>query len=466
MREKTKSQTYNFLLENKTIEDIKKQTNIEVKEKRRHSGSTFKIIEKINANDQKINDDLSENIDENLEIVATNLTDNEKEQKTNNNFWIKLTNYLNWTTSTVEELIQTQKKYIEQLEQSNLEKDKEIQQIKKENEKLKIKRSNVNFDKFKYNTVTIYDEKQRKKTRIEKMYEEILLIEDKIIFITTFVQIDNSITEKIIYFQELINGDIQVVNQLKKYENINKYKNHLSLIEDTSTNKNNISFSKMPIKKFLNNQEELNLNIAKSEWITFLAISIFSLCLLSVPIVLTIYLPTIILGATVGIIIAEKIGILAVSTLVIGALDKVLWNLVSHKTQKIKTKTKDSIFQLLRKLPFCNTIGKNKEEKEMKNNIKKTIENLTSDKLETKLKTQYDILKQELDNRKDKNPEKLISSNKTINHNSNSILKNSSIESENNHNFDSSIRNTVNNQDTQPSIISNHNWNKVKCLFT
>ncbi|WP_252320800.1 hypothetical protein [Spiroplasma endosymbiont of Lariophagus distinguendus] len=61
-------------------------------------------------------------------------------------------------------------------------------------------------------------------------------------------------------------------------------------------------------------------------------------------------------------------------------------------------------------------------------------------------------------------PDKLISNN-TINHNSNSILENSSIKSENNHTFDSSIRNTVNQQNA-PSTSSNHNWDKIKCLRT
>ncbi|WP_342218597.1 hypothetical protein [Spiroplasma endosymbiont of Amphimallon solstitiale] len=63
-----------------------------------------------------------------------------------------------------------------------------------------------------------------------------------------------------------------------------------------------------------------------------------------------------------------------------------------------------------------------------------------------------------MDNRKEKNPDQLISS-ETINQNSN-------IESVNNQNFDSSIRNTVNQQEQLPSTTSNHNWNKVKCLLT
>lgn len=44
MTDKTKSKTYNFLLENKSIEDIKKQPNTTLKEKSRHGGKTFKII--------------------------------------------------------------------------------------------------------------------------------------------------------------------------------------------------------------------------------------------------------------------------------------------------------------------------------------------------------------------------------------------------------------------------------------
>lgn len=62
-------------------------------------------------------------------------------------------------------------------------------------------------------------------------------------------------------------------------------------------------------------------------------------------------------------------------------------------------------------------------------------------------------------------PDKIIS-NETLNHNSNNISENLNIESENNKDFDSSIRNTVNNQDPQSSTSSNHNWNKVKCLLT
>jgi len=80
MEDKTQSKTYNFLSENKSIKDIKNQPNIEVIEKSRHGGSTFKIIEKPILSVEPVQNIL-DNIDENLEIVATNLTDNEKEQK-------------------------------------------------------------------------------------------------------------------------------------------------------------------------------------------------------------------------------------------------------------------------------------------------------------------------------------------------------------------------------------------------
>jgi len=113
---------------------------------------------------------------------------------------------------------------------------------------------------------------------------------------------------------------------------------------------------------------------------------------------------------------------------------------------------------------FGNKLYKNKEQKEKEKKERQSIiKNLSTDKLETKLETQFNILKQELDNRKEKNPDKLISNNK-INHKSNSVLENSSIESLNPSNFDSSIRNTV-NQFNETSTSSNHNWNKVKCLF-
>ncbi|WP_342218469.1 hypothetical protein [Spiroplasma endosymbiont of Amphimallon solstitiale] len=65
-------------------------------------------------------------------------------QKTNVDTWTKLTNYLNWATPNAEQLIQAQR--------TIQEKDKEIEQLKKQIKELKqSKQINVNFNKFKYN---------------------------------------------------------------------------------------------------------------------------------------------------------------------------------------------------------------------------------------------------------------------------------------------------------------------------
>ncbi|WP_339046719.1 hypothetical protein [Spiroplasma endosymbiont of Colias croceus] len=419
MTDKTKSQTYNFLSENKSIEDIKKQANIEVKEKSRHGGKTFKIIEKpiLSLAIHNSNNDPN-SADENLEPIAISLTDNEKIQETNNYIWTKIKNYLNLPTANTEE--------ISKLHTTIQEQAKEIQKLIKENEKLKLKQSNDNLAKFSYNAITIYDEKQRKKTGIEKMYEEILPINNELYFITTFQNINNSLTEEIICFQELINSDIQVVQQIKNYKNISEYKKDIVLMEDTSKY-NNCQF--LPIKDFLKKQQDFKLKPTKKE------IGIWIISWLIIP-----------LGVVAINLIHPP---LLIMSLVIGGIAIVLRGgaeLFSPKSKKVWSW-------------ISNKICKNEELKEKnKKERQSIIKNLTSDKLETKLQTQYDILKQKIDNRKEEIPNQLINSN------SNSILKNSNIE--NNQNFDSSIRNTINNQNQQPSTISRNNWNKLKCLLT
>ncbi|WP_342218589.1 hypothetical protein [Spiroplasma endosymbiont of Amphimallon solstitiale] len=418
MTDKTKSQTYNFLLENKSIEDILKQENIFVKEikNKRHGGKTYRI-----DNNQQLNDDSLENNIKNLEPIGISLIDNQNMQKTNVDTWTKLTNYLNWATPNAEQLIQAQR--------TIQEKDKEIEQLKKQIEELKqSKQINVNFNKFKYNAVTIYDEKQRKKTRIEKIYEEILPINNKVYFITTIQHIDNSINEEVIYFQHLTNGDIQVVKQIKNYKNINDYKKDILLINDISThNINNFQF--VPIKDFLKQQQGFKLKPNKSEIVTW--IITWLIIPLGVVAINLIHPPLLIISLVIG----------GIATALRGGVE-----FFSSTAKKVWSW-------------FSNKYFKNKEQKEkLKKERESIIKNLTSNKTEIKLETQYDILKQELDNRKEKNPDQLISS-ETINQNSN-------IESVNNQNFDSSIRNTVNQQEQLPSTTSNHNWNKVKCLLT
>lgn len=461
MTDKTKSQTYNFLLKNQSIEEIKQQANILVKEikNKRHGGKTYRI----DNNNQLVNDDLFENIDENLEPVTSNLADNVKEQKTIGDIWTKLTNYLNLSTTNTEELIQAQRK-IQELEESNFEKQKENQQLKKQIEELKLKQIKVNFNNFKYNAITIYNENQRKKTGIEKIYEEILPINNELYFITTIQNIDNSINEEVIHFQELINDNIKVFKQTKQYQNINEYSKDIILIEEASNhNTNNSHF--VPIKDFLKLQHKFKLKPTKTDWKIWGIIFGITLLLLVVAPICTFVIPALIPVTATALLLETKI-IIAISLALSGLIFKGISSIFENSTKKVHSWMKQKFHLWIRKIPFINkrNFGKTKAELGNKNDIKKTIKNLTSDKIETKLETQYEILKQELDNGKSKNPEKLISNN-TTNHNSNSILKNSSVKPLNPNNFDSSIRNTV-NQSNEKLTSSNHNWNKVKCLLT
>lgn len=399
MTDKTKSKTYNFLSENKSIEDILKQPNTTLKEKRRHGGSTFKLIEKNYANHQPVNDDISEN-----EIFYDALDNIDTEKISPSQILTKEI----WTqTETTEE------------------------------------KSNINLKKYSYNVITTYDEKQRKNTGIEKIHEEILPIENKVFFITTLVHINQSITENIIFFQEDYNGDIQVINQIKNYKNINEYNKDISLIHQQNHNTNNFQF--VPIKDFLKQQKGKKIKPSNKQWIIW---SVFT-TLAIIPIICA-FLPFV--WPAVTLVLIDKIAISAflVTT---GIGGKIFSSLFSPITKKVESW-------------ISNKICKNEEAKEKnKKEREAIIKNLENEKSETKLQTQYDILKQELDIVKDKNPKELIN-DETINHNSNNILENSSIESENNQNFDSSIRNTVNNQDSQLLTSSIKNWNKVKCLLT
>ncbi|WP_342273154.1 hypothetical protein [Spiroplasma endosymbiont of Acasis viretata] len=436
--DKTKSQTYNFLSKNKSIEEIKKQTNIEVLEKSRHGGSAFKIIEKDDANNQLVNNDLSEINQENLEPIATSLTNNEKEQETNNDIWTKLTNYLNLPKPNAEELIQVQRK-IQELK-------KEIQQLKKENEELKLKQGNVNFAKFKYNAITIYDEKQRKDTGIEKIHEEILPINNELYFITTFVNANKSITEEILTFHNINDDSLKIIKQTKYYKNINEYKSNIFLIDEQNQN-----LKKITAKDFLKQQQDFKLKPNKKEWKTWGIIIGITLFFAVVVPICTFVIPALIPATATALLLETKV-IIAVSFAVAGIVFKEISSLYENATQKVKSWFRNKYFK--------STNQKVKEKKEREAIIK----NLTSDKKEIKLETKYKILKQELDNRKEKNTNEL--SNNIINHNLNNISENLDIKSENNQNFDSSIRNTVNQQEQLLATTSNHNWNKVKCLLT
>lgn len=378
MTEKTKSKTYNFLSENKSIEDIKNQPNITFKEKRRHGGKTYKLIETYNANNQLVNDDISEN-----EIFYDVVDD--------------LNNI------PINETLQSQSK-IHELE-------KEIQQLKNEIEKLKqSKQSNINLSKYSYNAITIYNDKKSKTTGIEKIYEEILPIEGKIFFITTFQNINNSLTEEIICFQQLTNDDIQVVQQIKNYKNINDYKKDILLINDILTNSaNNFNFQFIPIKDFLKKQQELELEPTKTEkilWSIFTAIALVAGISTCIAI-------TILFFPGIAAIPAVAIGLKVVAAFSSISFIRIFTSMFSSATRKVD-------------LWFGNKLYKNKEQKEkLKKERQSIIKNLTSDKLETRLEAQYGILKQKLNIRKEEIPNQLINKNLNIDEINSLDLRNS-----------------------------------------
>ncbi|MBP1528766.1 MAG: hypothetical protein H9Q65_05955, partial [Spiroplasma ixodetis] len=323
MTNKTKSKTYNFLSENKSIEDIKNQPNTTLKEKSRHGGKTFKLIEKKYANHQPVNDDISEN-----EI-----------------FYDALDN------------IDTEK--ISKLQSIIEEKDIDIEQLKKQIEELKhSNKSELNLKKYTYNAITIYDKKQRKNTGIEEIHEEILSINNEIYFITTFVHTNLSITENILYFHNFNNGDIEIITQKKQYENIKKYKDDFSLIESNSNAEINIKVEPVSIKEFLSEQEKLsNWKISKSEWIIFISLSLLSITLLAIPVAVPALVPII------STILWEKTLISIVGIGIAWIVNKGIWNIATEKTKKVEVWIKQNFYSLIRKIPFVNkrNLGKTKE---------------------------------------------------------------------------------------------------------
>jgi len=197
----------------------------------------------------------------------------------------------------------------------------------------------------------------------------------------------------------------------------------------------------MSLKKFIKQHKNRKLKPSKTEWIIWGVISIITF---GIPILIS-CLPFI--KKEFATDIKDKI-IIGLISVTVGWLIKSAASMVSTATKKV-----DSW--------FYNKLINNQEKREKeKIELKSIIKNLTSDKPETRLEAESDILKQELDNNKNKSINKLIN-DEILNHNSNSILENSSVESLNPNNFDSSIRDTVNNQDPQPSTstgIYHSNW--------
>lgn len=263
---------------------------------------------------------------------------------------------------------------------------------------------------------------------IEKVYEEILPIDNNIYYITTFLDANLTITEKILYFDNDENNKITIWQQKKQFKNINAYKNDFWLIDKIASN-NNVSFSEMPIKEFIKQQNEFKLKPSKAElkmWIIITTLTI------SIPIIIAI---TPFVWPAVAVILIDKlaVGLFSVTTSLI----------IKHCTSVFSTATKKV------ESWFYNKWLKNQEKKDKeKKELKSLIKDLTSDKIEIKLQTQFDILKQELDNRKDKKVNELISDETAF-----QTKNNLNIENKNSKDFDPLFINSIDLKN-QPSTNS------------
>lgn len=411
----------------------------------------------INKLNGKINDDDSREIaiweneknklEKEIKINKENINGKDK-SPINPNFF-----FLNIREKGIKEKIKEKNSIILKIEQeiNKIEKEIELNKTKKSNkinklekkiEELKNQKNKQNNwkEKVRFDKKILSIEKQinniknENSKKIEKIYEEILPINNKIYFITTFQHADNSIREQVLFFQELTNGNIEVIKQNKQYENINEYEKDITLIDYQNTN---IKFQFSSIEEFLNEHEELKLKPTKKERKIAKIIKWTGIALLILlPPIISIIVPALIPTTLLTIVAIEKASL----GIFVGFVTNFLYKKLTIKYQPIIKKTEEW---------ESKKYNKTLKDK-IKENIEKTISNLTSDKPKIGLQTQFKILKRELDNRKDKNPDELISNN-TLNNNSNSLLKNLIIESENKNNFDSSIKNTVNHQEQQPS---------------
>ncbi|BET39621.1 hypothetical protein [Spiroplasma ixodetis] len=382
-----------------------------------------------------------------IKKIKTRINQQEKIEKSKQviNFNIK------HTETKISQLKEKQEEYINKLNIPSLSlKDKinkrlDLQQ-KFEEKNLNLKTKEKILENINFLNNEIENQWTVESKKVTKIYEEILSINNDYCYIMTFVHANQSISEKIIYFNNDENNEITIWQHIKQYENINKYKNDFSLIEKISSNKKNISFSEISTKDFIKQQNDFKLKPNKSEKKIWWTITIISLSLIILTPILSFAVPAI-LPAAAGLLLVEKIAIAASAT-ALCTIFKGFTSIFSPATKKVESWWYNKLCK--------NEDKKDKEKKEHQSIIK----NLTSDKIETRLQTQYDILKQELDNRKNKNLEELINNN-AINHNSNSLLENLSIQLENNQDFDSSIRNTVNQQELQSSTNTIYHSNSM-----
>ncbi|WP_339047140.1 hypothetical protein [Spiroplasma endosymbiont of Colias croceus] len=199
---------------------------------------------------------------------------------------------------------------------------------------------------------------------------------NELYFITTIKNIDNSINEEVIHFQQLIKGNIKVFKQTKQYQNINEYSKDIILIEESSNhNTNNSHF--VQIKDFLKLQHECKLKPTKTDWKIWGIIFGITLLLLVVAPICTFVIPALIPVTATALLLETKI-IIAISLAFSGLIFKGISSIFENSTKKFHSWMKQKFHLWIRKIPFVNkrNFGKTKEEIEIKNNIKKTTENL------------------------------------------------------------------------------------------
>lgn len=295
-----------------------------------------------------------------------------------------------------------------------------------ENQQVKLMKKKLKLDK------EIVALKQKNDQVVAKIYEEIVLQENYLYFVTTLAHNNQLITEEVTYIENDKNGEPIVWTQIKKYQDINDYeKDDLIVAEISDDNANN--FSCITIKKFLLNLETKKNKISKSEWILFVSVTILSIILLATMPVIAPFILAIAwekalvsaIGVSIGWIVHKGIGVL-----------------VADKTKKIEALMRKKFFSWMSKISNKRSIGKTKEELDIKSNINKLTENLKSKNLETKLSTQFSILKSLLNVRKDINANQLIAEWENLK------IKNN-ITSINNKSFDAK---KVNDFDIRPAI--------------
>ncbi|WP_174481581.1 hypothetical protein [Spiroplasma endosymbiont of Danaus chrysippus] len=235
-----------------------------------------------------------------------------------------------------------------------------------------------------------------KSQNVQKIYEEIFPIEDKIFYITTLVYNDESIFEEIIYFDNNEKNEVEVWKQTKKYQSIEEYKKSTCLID--KENANNIST--MPVKELLKEQMELKSKPSKTESKVWVIILVITIVIAVLPNLLPVILAPYLAAAVVATI---KIDIAIASVFISGGF-KAITSVFSTASKKVESWIYNKIFKN----------NKDKKEKEKKE-VKSVSKDLTSDKLETKLETQFNILKQELDSRKLKTINELMNDKTIIN---------------------------------------------------